>query len=42
MIRGAAKLRADKFSDVAEGTGHFYNQVAIACSSLVAVSVQVD
>ena len=42
MIRCATKLGANKFSDVAEGTGHLYNQVAIACSSLIVVRVQVD
>lgn len=38
----ASKQRADKFSDVTEGSGDFYDQVAIACSSLVAIKVQVD
>ena len=41
-VRCASKLRANKLSDVAEGAGYFYDQIAITSSCLVAIREEVD
>ena len=41
-VRRAAELGANKFLDVTERAGYFYDKVAIAGSGLVPIGIEVD